>query len=231
MKPRSKRYRQAFGTFDATKRYRLADAFRVLKAFPKAKFDEAVELHFQLGIDPAQADQGVRFSVMLPHGVGKTVRVVCFCKGEEAQAAEAKGAVAVGGEELVEKILGGWMDFDCVVAHPDLMRVVSKLGRVLGPRGLMPSPKSGTVTPAVAQAVEEAKRGKLDFKADKTAGLHARIGKLSFDDTALIENAQSVVRALLDHKPSASKGDFVRSASLAGSQSPGIQLDVTALAS
>lgn len=231
MKRRSKRYREALKAFDPTQRYRLADALRLLKGFPKTKFDETVELHFQLGIDPAQADQGVRFSVTLPHGVGKAVRVVCFCKGEEAKAAEEKGAVAVGGEDLVEKILGGWMDFDCVVAHPDMMRVVSKLGRVLGPRGLMPSPKSGTVTPAVAKAVEEAKRGKLEFKADKTAGLHARVGKLSFADAALLENAQSVVRALLDHKPAAAKGDFVRSAALAASQSPGVRLDLASLAS
>lgn len=229
MKRRSKRYREAATKLGPLKRHKLSEAIGLLKQLPKAKFDETVELHFQLGVDPSQADQAVRFSVTLPHGIGKAVRVICFCKGEEAKAASEQGADEVGGEELVEKILGGWMNFDCVVAHPDMMRSVSKLGRVLGPRGLMPSPKSGTVTVNVAQAVGEAKRGRLEFKADKTAGLHARIGKMSFAEDALSENARSVVQALLDHRPSSAKGDFVKSACLASTQSPGLLLDMGAL--
>lgn len=229
MKARSKRYRKACELVNEEKQYRLREAVGVIKQYPRAKFDETVEINFKLGIDPSQSDQNIRLAVNLPNGAGKKVRVLCFVKGEEARAAEAAGAEHVGGEELVEKVLGGWMDFDVLIAHPDLMRHVSKLGRVLGPKGLMPSPKAGTVTPQVGQAVKEVKRGKVELKNDKTAGVNVGVGKLSFEESALLENAQAVIRALQSAKPSSSRGDFIRRASISTSQGPGIRLEIASL--
>ena len=229
MRVRSKRYKKALEIVDRNLLYKLREAVGLVKQFPKVKFDETVDLNFKLGIDPAQTEQNVRFAVNLPHGTGKSLKVLCFCKGEEARKAEAAGADFVGAEELVQKVSDGWLGFDVIVAHPDMMKNVSKLGRVLGPKGLMPSPKAGTVTPDIAKAVQEVKKGKVELKNDKTAGVHIGIGKVSFDDKAILENAQTVVKALLQHKPSSSRGDFIRRAAISTSQGPGIRLDVAAL--
>ena len=229
MKMRSKRYKKALTLVNRDALYKLREAVGILKQFPRVKFDETIDLNFKLGIDPAQTDQNVRFAVNLPHGTGKSLKVLCFCKGEDAKGAEAAGADYVGAEELVQKVSDGWLDFDVIIAHPDMMKHVSKLGRVLGPKGLMPSPKAGTVTAEIGKAVKEIKRGKIELKNDKTAGVHIGIGKLSFDDKAILENAQTIVKVLLQHKPSSSRGDFIRRAAISTSQGPGIRLDVTAL--
>lgn len=209
--------------------YSLEEALKILKKVGPSKFDETVALNFQLGINPEQGDQMVRGTVSLPHGSGKKIRIICFCKGEISRAAEEAGADHVGAEELVQKVQGGWLDFDAVVAHPDMMREVSKLGRVLGPRGLMPSPKTGTVTPDVAKAVREVKAGRVEFKNDKTAGVHVICGKLSFSEEQLIENARGVIRAVRDAKPASSKGEYLKRVTIAPSQGPGVRLSVGAL--
>ena len=229
MKMRSKRYKKALTLVNRDAFYKLREAVEILKQYPRVKFDESIDLNFKLGIDPAQTDQNVRFAVNLPHGTGKSLKVLCFCKGEEAKGAESAGADYVGAEELVQKVADGWLDFDVIIAHPEMMKHVSKLGRVLGPKGLMPSPKAGTVTPEIGKAVKEVKKGKVELKNDKTAGVHIGIGKLSFDDKAILENAQTIVKALLQHKPSSSRGDFIRRVAISTSQGPGIRLDVTAL--
>jgi len=231
MKKPSKRHQAAVKLVEPNKNYTLPDAIGLLKKFPRPKFDESVELHFQLGIKPDQTDEVVRGSVALPHGSGRSKTVVCFCKGEEVRSAQAAGAEHVGGEELVAKIQGGWMDFDAVVAHPDMMREVSKLGRVLGPKGLMPSPKNGTVTPHVAKAVKEIKAGKIDFKSDKTAGIHVACGKVSFSDQAILENAAVAIKAVYQAKPQSAKGDYVKRVYLSATQSPGISLELSSIAS
>lgn len=226
---RSKRYKQREKLVDREKTYSLEEAVKMLKKIENTKYDETVAIDFQLGIRPEQNEEMVRGTVNLPNGSGRKTRVVCFCKGEGARAAEAAGADHVGAEELVQKIQGGWFDFDAVVAHPDMMREVSKLGRILGPKGLMPSPKTGTVTVDVARAVKELKAGRIEFKSDKTGGLHAVCGKLSFAENALMENARIVIRAVRDAKPSASKGDFLKRVSIAPSQGPGFRLSLGAL--
>ncbi len=223
---RSKRYRERekTSTHLQDQSYSLEDAVKAMKKIQNAKYDETVALDFQLGIRPEQNDEAVRGTVSLPHGSGKKIRVICFCKGEPARQAETAGADVVGAEELVQKIQGGWFDFDAVVSHPDMMREVSKLGKVLGPKGLMPSPKAGTVSPDVARAVKELKAGRIEFKNDKTGGLHAICGKLSFKENALIENAKTVIRAVRDAKPAASKGEYLRRVTIAPSQGPGFRL-------
>lgn len=226
---RSKRYQKRAKLVDREKKYSLADAVKILKSVEPAKYDETVSLNFQLGIRIDSGNENVRGTVSLPHGSGKSVRVICFCKGEGAKEAKENGADEVGAEELVQKVLGGWFEFDAVVAHPDMMREVSKLGRVLGPKGLMPTPKTGTVTPAVGKAVKELKGGRIEFKSDKTAGLHAVCGKFSFSEKAILENAQSVIRAVQDSKPPVSKGDYIRSISIALSQGPGLRLALNSL--
>ena len=224
MKQRSKRYQECLKQFDSTKSYLLPEAVKILKKFTSAKFDESVELNFQLGVRPDQPNEQVRGATGLPHGSGKKVRVLCFAKGEAQRAAEEAGADYVGTDEYVKKIESGWLEFDAVVAHPDMMREISKLGKVLGPRGLMPTPKTGTVTPDVKKAIKEIKAGRVEFKSDKTGGLHVLFGKRSFSEDALLTNAKAVIQAVSDAKPSAAKGDFVRRVSIAGSQSPGIKL-------
>lgn len=209
---------------DLTKLYSLEEAVQILKKIGPAKFDETVTMDFQLGIRPDQSDEVVRGTVALPHGSGRKLRVICFCKGEAVREAQNEGADFVGAEELIQKIQGGWLEFDAVVAHPDMMRELSKLGRILGPKGLMPSPKAGTVTPNVGRAVKELKAGRIEFKSDKTGGLHAVCGKLSFSEKALTENAQALIRAVRDAKPPASKGDYFRRMTIAPSQGPGIRL-------
>ncbi|MBI4431845.1 MAG: 50S ribosomal protein L1 [Candidatus Omnitrophica bacterium] len=229
MKHRSKRYKKALELFDRNVLHKLRDAVGLIKQFPRVKFDETVDLNFKLGIDPAQTEQNVRFSVSLPFGTGKNVKVLCFCKGEEARKAQTAGADYVGAEDLVQKISDGWFEFDVIVAHPDMMKNVSKLGRVLGPKGLMPSPKAGTVTTEIGKAVEEVKKGKVELKNDKTAGVHIGVGKVSFDDKAILENAHTVIKALIQHKPASSRGEFIRRAAISTSQGPGVRLDVATL--
>ena len=226
---RSKRYQKRATLVEKAKLYSIAEAVAVIKKISDQRFDETVSLNFQLGIRPDQADQMVRGTVSLPHGSGKKIRVLCFCKGEEARAAQAAGADNVGAEDLIQKIQGGWLDFDAVVAHPDMMREVSKLGKVLGPKGLMPSPKNGTVTPDVGRAVRELKAGRVEFKTDKTGGLHVPCGKISFSGEALIENIQTVVRAVRDAKPSAAKGNYLNKVTLSISQGPPFPLNVSTL--
>jgi large subunit ribosomal protein L1 len=213
---------------DREKKYPLDQAIKILKQVEKTKFDETVALSFQLGIKTA-ANEMVRGTVSLPHGTGSTVKVLCFCKGESAREAETAGADVIGAEELVKKVQDGWLEFDVVVAHPDMMREVSKLGKVLGPRKLMPSPKTGTVTPHVGRAVSELKAGRIEFKSDKTGGLHAPCGKLSFDEKKLLENAQVIIRAVKEAKPIGSKGDYLKSAAVTATQGPGIRLAVATL--
>ncbi len=226
---RSKRYQKRVKLVDREKKYSLPEAVKILKAVDNSKYDETVSLNFQLGVRIDSGNENVRGTVSLPHGSGKSVRVICFCKGEGAKEAKDNGADEVGAEELVQKVLGGWLDFDAVVAHPDMMREVSKLGRVLGPKGLMPTPKTGTVTPQVGKAVKELKGGRIEFKSDKTAGLHAVCGKLSFSEKAILENAQSVIRAVQDSKPPVSKGDYIRSITIALTQGPGLRIALNSL--
>jgi len=223
MKKHGKRYREAEKLIDRSKAYTIEEAIETLQKLPKPKFNETVEINFQLGIDP-KANETVRGMVSLPHGTGKTVKVLCFCRGEEAKDAEAQGADYVGADDLVAKIQSGWMDFDVVVAHPDMMRDISKLGRVLGPKGLMPSPKSGTVTKDIGKIVGELKKGKIEYKSDKTAGLHVPCGKVSFKKEALVENIKVIMRAIGSSKPASSKGDYLKSVYVSTSQGPGIRL-------
>ncbi len=229
MKKRSKRYQERANLVDAKKRYSLGEALKVLKQFPKGKFDESIELNVQLGVDPAKAEENVRGTVQLPNGSGKAVKVLCICKGEEVKAAQSAGADYVGADEYVSKIQEGWLDFDVLVAHPDMMREISKLGRVLGPKGLMPSPKAGTVSTDVGKAVKEIKKGKIEFKSDKTGGLHVACGRISFTDQALQENAKSVIKALVDQRPSSVKGEFIKAVSIATTQGPGLKLETSSL--
>ncbi len=226
---RSKRYRERAKLVDRQKRYTLPEAIKSLKKVQNAKYDETMTLNFQLGIRADSGSETVRGTVSLPHGSGKSVRVICFCKGEGAREAKDAGADVVGAEDLVQKIQEGWFEFDAVVAHPDMMREVSKLGRVLGPKGLMPTPKTGTVTPNVAKAVKELKAGRIEFKSDKTGGLHAVCGKLSFSEEALLENARSVIRAVQDSKPQTSKGDYLKNVAIALTNGPGFGLTISNL--
>ena len=225
----SKRYKQAVELFDRQTHYNLAEAVDILKQMPTRKFDETVELAFRLGVDPRQADQLVRGTVVLPHGLGKSVRVAVFAKGEAATEAEAAGADFVGAEDLVERINGGWTDFDVAIATPDMMGQVGRLGRILGPRGLMPNPKSGTMTPDAARAVREAKAGRVEYRVDRTANVHTPVGKASFDARRLRENAQALIDAIVRARPSAAKGQYMRSVTLSTTMGPGIRLDRTAL--
>jgi large subunit ribosomal protein L1 len=199
------------------------------KASSFAKFDETLEVAMLLGVDPRHADQMVRGTVVLPHGIGKSKRVLVFAAGEKLKEAEAAGAEHVGGKELAEKIQEGWTDFDAVVATPDMMKEVGRLGKVLGPRGLMPNPKTGTVTFDVGKAVEEIKAGKVEFRVDKTSIIHAGVGKLSFTPDKLVDNARAFIQAVLKAKPSAAKGKFVRSCTLSSTMGPGIPLDISDL--
>jgi large subunit ribosomal protein L1 len=224
-----KKYRQAVGKVEL-RPYPLRDAIELAKDASFAKFDETLEIAMRLGVDPKHADQMVRGTVVLPHGLGKTARVLVFASGEKIREAEEAGADHVGGEELAKKIEGGWLDFDAVVATPDMMRVVGRLGKVLGPRGLMPNPKAGTVTLDVARAVQEIKAGKVEFRVDKTGIIHAPVGKLSFGADRLQENASALIGAVLRAKPAAAKGKYVRGVSISSTMGPGIKVDETTLA-
>lgn len=223
----SKRYRKALESVDLKKSYPLAEAVQVLHKFPKAKFPETVDIAFRLGVDPRQSDQMVRGTVPLPHGSGKTVRVVVFAKpGAQADAAREAGAEHVGFEDLIQKCTEGWTDFDVAVATPEAMTEVRKLGKVLGPRGLMPNPKTGTVTDDTAKAVREVKAGRVEFKVDKTSNLHVAIGKISFSAEQILENAKAVIDAVAKARPASSKGIYIRSVTLSLTMSPPVRLDL-----
>src|SRR5450756_697351 len=209
--------------------YTLQDAVPLLQKVKYAKFDETVDLTMRLGVDPKHADQMVRGTVVLPHGLGRTKKVAVIASGEKVKEAEAAGADVVGGEDLAEKIAGGFLDFDALVATPDMMRAVGRLGKILGPRGLMPNPKAGTVTVDVARAVKEIKAGKLEFRVDKTSIIHAPLGKLSFDEKKLQENAEALIHAVHRAKPAAAKGKYFRSVSISSTMGPGVKLDTAAL--
>jgi len=226
----AKRYRAGAALIDRTKAYTVEEAMAIVKQAPGAKFDESVDLSFRLGVDPKHAEQMVRGAVVLPHGIGKTVRVVVFAKGEKEREAREAGADYVGAEDLVEKIQGGWMEFDATIATPDLMGQVGRLGKVLGPRGLMPNPKLGTVTFDLARAVREVKAGKVEFRVDKAGNAHVSIGKKSFPANHLAENAMALIEAIMRAKPAASKGQYLRSLTVSTTMGPGIPVDVQRIA-
>jgi large subunit ribosomal protein L1 len=223
---RGKRYETAAGQLEPGQEYLPSDAFKLLKAFPDAKFDETIEIAFRLGIDPRKADQMIRGTVSLPNGTGKSVRVAVFAQGGKAQEARDAGADVVGAEELVEDVLKGTIDFDAAVATPDMMASVGKAGRVLGPRGLMPNPKTGTVTMDIAKAVQDIKGGKVEYKTDRTGNVHMIIGKKSFTEEQLLQNYLVVVEEILRARPSAAKGKYVKSLTVASTMGPGITIDL-----
>jgi large subunit ribosomal protein L1 len=222
---RSKTYRAAAEQFDKDELYAPLAAIKIAKTASKKKFDETVDVVMRLGVDPRKADQMVRGTVNLPHGTGKTARVLVFANAEKADAAREAGADVVGGDELIEKVSGGWLDFDAVVATPDMMGKVGRLGKVLGPRGLMPNPKTGTVTMDTAKAVTDIKGGKIEFRVDKHANLHFIIGKASFDEKALVENYAAALDEVLRLKPASSKGRYISKATMSTTMGPGIPVD------
>ncbi|MCK9472684.1 50S ribosomal protein L1 [Sulfurimonas sp.] len=226
----SKRYKQLIEKIDATKRYSVDEASVEVKNLVSAKFDETVEVALNLNVDPRHADQMIRGAIVLPHGTGKTVRVAVFAKGVKADEAKAAGADIVGTDDLVQQIKDGIFNFDIVVAAPDCMGLVGQIGRILGPKGMMPNPKTGTVTPDVATAVKNVKGGQVNFRVDKKGNIHAGIGKASFDADKLAENLSSFVRAINKHKPSSAKGRYIKNAALSLTMSPAIKLDVMQLA-
>jgi large subunit ribosomal protein L1 len=226
----AKRYKAAAALIDKAKAYTVEEAIAVMKQAPSTKFDESVDLSLRLGVDPKHSDQMVRGAVVLPHGIGKTVRVVAFAKGEKEREAREAGADYVGAEDLVEKIQGGWMEFDATVATPDLMGQVGKLGKVLGPRGLMPNPKLGTVTFDIARAVREVKAGKVEFRVDKAGNVHVSIGRKSFPANDLVENAMTLIEAIMRAKPAASKGHYLRSLTVSSTMGPGVHMDAQRVA-
>jgi len=229
MTEHGKRYNNSMGMLDIEKPYPLEEAVKFLCEFPRTKFDETVEFSFNLNVDPKHAEQLVRGTVVLPHGTGKKVRVVVFAQGDKVQEAKDEGADYIGFKDLVDKIKGGWFDFDVVIASPDTMSEVGKLGRVLGPKGLMPSPKSGTVTPKIGEAVKQVKAGRIEFRVDKTGNLHLVVGKRSFSRENLFENAKAGIEAVLRARPVAVKGQYIKSATISSSMSPGIKLDIKAM--
>lgn len=227
MKRRGKKYRSVAESIERGRRYSVDEAFALLKKSLKAKFDESVEVAVKLGVDPRHADQMIRGAVVLPSGTGKTNRVAVFCRGEKQADAKAAGADVVGAEDLVERVQGGFMDFDVVVATPDMMALVGRLGRVLGPRGLMPNPKTGTVTPNVSQAVLDAKGGKVEYRTEKAGIVQTAIGKGSFEPAALRANLVTVVDALTRAKPASAKGTYMQSITVSSTMGPGIRIDPT----
>ena len=226
----SKRYDAAMAKIDAAKPYTFEEAISVLKTMPGTKFDESVDLSFRLGVDPKHADQMVRGAVVLPHGIGKTVRVAVFAKGEKEREAREAGADVIGAEDLVEKVQGGFMEFDTAIATPDLMGQVGRLGKVLGPRGLMPNPKLGTVTFDITRAVREAKAGKVEFRVDKAGNIHTPIGKRSFGAQHLTENGMALIEAIVRAKPAAAKGTYLRGLTVSTTMGPGVKVDAVGVA-
>jgi len=229
MKGKGKSYRDVVGKVDRNRKCNLQEGVQLVKETARAKFDETVELAVRLGVDPRQADQNVRGAVVLPHGTGKTVRVLAFAKGEKEKEAQGAGADVVGGEDLIKKIREGWLDFDKVVATPDMMASVGKIGKILGPRGLMPNPKVGTVTAEIGRAVREIKAGKLEFRVDKAGIIHLPIGKVSFNQDRLFENASAVLATLVRSKPASAKGNYIRGVALCTTMGPGIKVDPSQL--
>ncbi len=225
----SKRMAALLAEVDSAKHYELREAVSLVKSKANAKFDETIDLALKLGVDPRQAEQMVRGTVALPFGTGKKVRVLVFAKGEKENEAKEAGADHVGAEDMIEKVKGGWLDFDATIATPDIMGSVGKLGKILGPRGLMPSPKSGTVTFDVAKAVKEIKAGKIEFKVDKNADIHVPVAKASFTEDQIYANAAAVLEAIVRAKPSAAKGQYLKSATLSSTMGPGIKLDCVQL--
>ena len=230
MAKRGKQYRAAIEKVEQGKAYSADEALALVKEIDFAKIDSSIEVAYRLGIDTRKNDQQIRGAVVLPHGTGKTQRVLVFAKGDKAKEAEAAGADFVGENELAEKIQGGWFDFDVIVATPDMMGTVGRLGRVLGPKGLMPNPKTGTVTMDVAKAVEEIKAGKVTYRADKQGNIHVPIGKVSFDNEKLVENFQTIHDVVVRAKPSAAKGTYIKNLSVASTFGPGVKVDPTTVA-
>ena len=228
MAKQSKRFREAEKLLENGKFYSVKEAVDLVKKTATTKFDETIEMHVRLGVDPKYADQQVRGAVVLPNGTGKSKRVLAFAKGDKVAEAEAAGADFVGSDELVQKIQGGWLDFDVAVATPDMMGVVGRLGKILGPRGLMPNPKLGTVTMDIAKAISEQKAGKVEYRTDKQGNVHCPIGKASFDETKLEENYQTLLDTLIKAKPSGAKGQYVKTITLSATMGPGVPVVVTA---
>lgn len=226
MSGNGKSYRAALAKVDRSERYPLEEGLRLVKETGRAKFDETVEIAVRLGVDPRQADQNVRGTVSLPHGIGKTVRVLAFAKGEKEKEAQEAGADYVGAEDLIKKISDGWFDFDKTVATPDMMAAVGRIGKVLGPRGLMPNPKTGTVTMEIGKAVKEIKAGKLEFRVDKAGIVHVPVGKASFSQEQLIDNAKAVLSSILRAKPPSAKGNYLRGVTVSATMGPGIKIDL-----
>src|SRR5213592_3417414 len=226
----TKRIKATEALIDRAKPYSVEEAMDIVKKAPAAKFDETVDLSIRLGVDPKHADQMVRGAIVLPHGIGKTVRVAVFAKGEKEREAREAGADVVGAEDLVEKVQGGFMEFDTTIATPDLMGQVGRLGKVLGPRGLMPNPKMGTVTFDIARAVREAKAGKVEFRVDKAGNVHTPVGKYSFPAPHLVANAMAVIEAIVRAKPAAAKGTYLRSLTVSTTMGPGVPIDAQAIA-
>jgi len=224
---RSKRYRQLRELVDRTREYPPAEAISTVKAFQSAKFVEAVEVHIRLGVNVRHADQHVRGTMVMPNGLGKDVKVAVFAQGDKAREAEAAGADAIGGEDLAERVSGGWTDFDVAIATPDMMQVVGKLGRILGPQGKMPNPRVGTVTEDVGRAVEQAKAGRVEYRTDRTGIVHLVIGRGNFEERALLENYAALIDEIVRAKPAAAKGRYIRSVTLTTTMSPGVHVDPT----
>jgi len=223
--PKSRRYSENLTAIDCEKVYDVDEAMGAIKDLRLAKFDETVEIAARLGVDPRKSDQMVRGAVSLPHGLGKTIRVIAFAEGDAAQACADAGAIEVGGEELAKKVEEGWTDFDLVIAHPAMMRFVGKLGRVLGPKGLMPSPKSGTVSPDVAKAVSEFVAGKVDFRVDAAGNVHVPVGKASFSADKLTENANTLLEYLVSLRPATAKGAYIQNISISTTMGPGLRVE------
>ena len=228
MKP-GKRYRESAAKTDGTRQYPIDEAVEVLKSFPPSKFDETIEFSANLGVDPKHADQQVRGTVLLPHGTGKTIRVLVLTRGEKEQEAKNAGADSVGSVEIIEKIKEGWFDFDIAIATPDMMGEVGKLGKLLGPRGLMPNPKSGTVTFDVAKAVREAKAGKIEYRVDKGANIHVPVGKMSFEKQKLVDNIKALAQELMRAKPASAKGKYIKSMYISSTMGPSLAIDTASL--
>ncbi len=226
MKKHSKRFKQALTKVNKAKIYSLQEAVVILKNSPQPKFNQSVELNLHLNIDPKKTEELIRGTVILPHGTGKQKKIAVFCKGEQEQAAKSLGADFVGSSDLIEKVSKGFLDFDCAIATPEMMKDLSKLGKILGPRGLMPSPKTGTVTNDIAQAIKEVKAGKIEFKSDKQAGIHVAVGKVSFSESQVCDNVTSVLEAIKQAKPASVKGEMLRSISLSATMGPGLKLSL-----
>ncbi|MDA3128905.1 50S ribosomal protein L1 [Aliibacillus thermotolerans] len=227
MAKRGKKYEDTIKLVDRKQQYSAEEALELVKKTSTASFDETVEIALRLGVDPRKNDQQIRGAVVLPHGTGKTKRVLVFAKGEKAQEAEAAGADFVGEEDLVAKVQEGWLDFDVVVATPDMMAQVGRLGKILGPKGMMPNPKTGTVTMDIKKAVEEIKAGKVEYRLDKAGNIHAPLGKVSFETSQLVENFNTIVDAVLKAKPAAAKGKFMKNVTVSSTMGPGIKVDVS----